>query len=79
VVLQHDGADNQRIFMLTREFAHAGHVTRVTITRSAVGWDLREERDDRIVRRMNYTDWHRVERAIQVIELAGQRNEDAPS
>lgn len=62
--------------MLTREFAHAGHVTRVTITRSTVGWDLREERDNHIVRRTNYTDWHRVERALQVIELAEQRSAD---
>jgi hypothetical protein len=61
--------------MLTREFAHAGHVTRVTITRSDVGWDLREERDNRVVRHMNYTDWHRVERAIQVIELAEQQRD----
>lgn len=60
--------------MLTREFAHAGHVTRVTITRSAVGWDLQEERDDRVVRHANYTDWHRVERAMQVIALAEHRD-----
>jgi hypothetical protein len=40
-----------------------------------VGWDLREERDNRVVRHMNYTDWHRVERAIQVIELAEQQRD----
>ena len=55
--------------MLSREFFSDGHTTRVTITRSPAGWNLREERDDRIVRNVKYSDWHRVERAIQVFEL----------
>jgi len=58
--------------MLTREFVQAGHTKRVVVTRSHAGWDLREERDDRVVRKVNYTDWHRVERALQVFELACQ-------
>ena len=33
---------------------------------------VREERDDQVVRDVNYTDWHRVERAIQLFELASQ-------
>ena len=32
------------------------------------GWDVREERDDTVVKRVNYSDWHRVERAILVFE-----------
>jgi hypothetical protein len=44
----------------------------VTITRSDAGWVVREERDDRVVRDINYTDWHRVERAIQMFELTCQ-------
>jgi hypothetical protein len=55
--------------MLTREFVHDGHTRRVTITRSDAGWALREEQDDRVVRDINYTDWHRVERAIRVFEI----------
>jgi hypothetical protein len=55
--------------MLTREFVHDGHTKRVTITRSDAGWALREEQDDRVVRDINYTDWHRVERAIRVFEI----------
>ncbi|HKW01143.1 MAG TPA: hypothetical protein VJN96_15065 [Vicinamibacterales bacterium] len=58
--------------MLTREFVHAGHTKRVTITRSEGGWAVREERDDRVVRDIQYTDWHRVERAIQMFELTCQ-------
>jgi hypothetical protein len=56
--------------MLTREFANAGHVDRFTVTHGDAGWDVREERDDRIVRKTNYQDWHRVERAILAFELS---------
>ena len=56
--------------MLTREFASAGHVDRVIVTRSDAGWDVREERDNHLVRKMNYQDWHRVERAIQAFEFS---------
>jgi hypothetical protein len=55
--------------MLTREYTSAGHVNRITLTKSHTGWDLREERDDTVVKRAHYSDWHRVERAIQVFEL----------
>ena len=54
--------------MLTREYRLEGHVNRFTITKGRVGWDVREERDDTVVKRVNYSDWHRVERAIQVFE-----------
>jgi hypothetical protein len=54
--------------MLTREFTNAGHVERVTVTAREGGWDLREERNDRVVRTVRYTDWHRVERAVRVFE-----------
>ena len=56
--------------MLTREYTSAGHVNRFTITKGRTGWDVREERDDTVVKRVNYSDWHRVERAIQVFELS---------
>jgi len=56
--------------MLIREFIHAGHIDRFTVTRGAEGWDIREERDDNVVRKVNYQDWHRVERAMQVFEFA---------
>jgi hypothetical protein len=58
--------------MLTREFVQDGHTKRVTVTRSEAGWEVREERDDRVVRDIKYTDWHRVERAIQMFELTNQ-------
>jgi len=55
--------------IVTREKTHSGHTHRFTVTRGEVGWDVREERDSRVVRRATYTDWHRVERAIRVFEV----------
>ena len=55
--------------MLTREFTQAGRTSRVTVERDQVGWQLREERDNTVVRHLHYTDWHRVERAIRSFEL----------
>jgi hypothetical protein len=37
---------------------------RLTVTRGRHGWEVMEERDNRVVRRVQYTDWHRVERAL---------------
>jgi len=56
--------------MLTRQFENAGHIDRFTVTAGDAGWDVREERDDRVVRKMNYRDWHRVERAMQAFEIS---------
>jgi len=56
--------------MLMREYVTAGHLNRVTVQRSREGWDIREERDDQVVRRVSYTDWHRVERLILAFEMS---------
>jgi hypothetical protein len=61
--------------MFTRELTQAGHVRRFSIEPAAgSGWEVREEQDSRVVRRVRYDDWHRVERALltmreQVMEL----------
>ena len=53
--------------MVTHEFTDSGHTKRVTITRGALGWDVKEERDSQVVRTVTYTDWHRVERALSAV------------
>jgi hypothetical protein len=55
--------------LFTRERVHDGQTQRFTITRGEFGWHVREEHDSRVVRSVNYTDWHRVERAIYVFEM----------
>lgn len=56
--------------MLSREFVQSGHKTSFTITRDQAGWAVREERDETVVRQVHYSDWHRVERALQKFELS---------
>ena len=54
--------------MFATALTQAGHVTRFTITDAGYhGWELRVEQDSKIVRRVRYRDWHRVERALTVI------------
>jgi hypothetical protein len=65
--------------MHTRECTRAGHTTRLTVVESPSGWEVREERDSCVVRRVEFSDWHRVERALlafdaQVALPAGARN-----
>lgn len=67
--------------MFTRALENAGETRRFTITGAgANGWEVKEERDSRIIRSQLYTDWHRVERARQAfvrevltLQLAGWR------
>jgi hypothetical protein len=68
--------------MFNKELTQAGHVRRFTIQEaSGHGWEVKEEEDSRVVRRVRYDDWHRVERAMitmreRVLELeeSGWRN-----
>jgi len=53
--------------MFTRSLHHAGHTRRYSIAFTGSGWEIREERDSKVVRRVAYTDWHRVERARRSI------------
>ena len=36
---------------------------RYSIVTTQSGWEVREERDSKVVRQVQYHDWHRVERA----------------
>ena len=48
-----------------------GQIRRVTVARSGIGWDIREEYGSQLVRTTNYRDWHRVERAVAMFERLG--------
>ena len=39
--------------------------TRLKVTRQPAGWEVREERDAKVIKTSIYNDWHRVERAVQ--------------
>ena len=55
--------------MYTTELSHEGHHRRFVLAEADLGgWELRVEEDQAVVRRVRYTDWHRVERALGAIE-----------
>lgn len=55
--------------MYSTQHEHGGHSSRLTVTRARHGWEVREEHDQRIVRISRHSDWHQVERSIQIFEL----------
>ena len=55
--------------MFSRELTLAGHTRNFVVTPLlADGWEVRIEEDSRVLRRHQYTDWHRVERAVAAFE-----------
>jgi len=53
--------------MFLRSLRNAEHTRRYSIASTKAGWEVRIERDSRLVRRVAYRDWHRVERARRSI------------
>ncbi len=59
--------------MYERMLRKASTMRRFTITYlQSAGWDVREEQDSRVLRRVVYHDWHRVERATLTFSLEAQ-------
>ena len=55
--------------MFSRELSFAGHTRRFTVAAMpSDGWEIRVEEDDHLLRRAHYSDWHRVERALTLVE-----------
>lgn len=56
--------------MFAKELRQAGHTKRFTVSEAGTeGWEVRVEQDSQVVRRVCYTDWHRVERAVLMLSL----------
>lgn len=56
--------------MFAKELRQAGHTKRFTISQAgSEGWEARVEEDREVVRRVHYSDWHRVERAVLMMTL----------
>ena len=53
--------------MFARALHKDQHRKRFSIVQNGRFWEVLEEQDSRVVRRMVYDDWHRVERAKRVI------------
>jgi hypothetical protein len=55
--------------MFSKTLVHAGHVRHFVVqARRASGWEVRIEEDRQVIRRREYHDWHRLERALGAIE-----------
>jgi len=56
--------------MFAKELRNAGHIRKFSIQDAgAAGWEVRDEQDDRVLKHVRYTDWHRVERALNMFNL----------
>jgi hypothetical protein len=66
--LGHDGVVPHP-YAFNKRLRNAQHTLRYSIAATDVGWEVREEHDSRVTRRVEYQDWHRVERARQSMTL----------
>ena len=56
--------------MFAKELRQDGHTRKFSISeRGGSGWEVCDTQDDRVLKQVCYTDWHRVERALQVFAI----------
>lgn len=55
--------------MFEMRVRHEGHTRRFEVREQAGMWEVSTEEDSRVVRKVQYNDWHRVERAMMSFKL----------
>lgn len=56
--------------MFVKELHQAGHVRKFSIKKlGESGWEVRDVQDERVLRQVCYSDWHRVERAVNMFNI----------
>jgi hypothetical protein len=55
--------------MFSKSLRNHEQIRRYSISVTATGWEVREERDSEVVKKIQYQDWHRVERARKSIAM----------
>jgi hypothetical protein len=53
--------------MYSKSLRNHDRTLRFSIAATQSGWEVREERDSQVVKKVHYQDWHRVERARRSI------------
>lgn len=53
--------------MFSKSIRYREQTRHYSISATDAGWEVREERDSQVVRKVQYQDWHRVERARRFI------------
>jgi hypothetical protein len=61
------GKDSGQMFAFDKSLRYQENTRRYSIATTDTGWEVREERDSKVVRKVHYQDWHRVERARRTI------------
>jgi hypothetical protein len=57
------------LVMFDKSLRYLEKTRRYSIAPTESGWEVREERDSEVVRKVQYQDWHRVERARRSISI----------
>jgi hypothetical protein len=58
------------IDMFAKELRRGDHTRKFSIRDAGTsGWEVRDEQDDRVLKHVHYSDWHRVERALNMFSL----------
>jgi hypothetical protein len=57
------------MFSFDKQLKWREETRRYSISTTENGWEVREERDSKVVRKVRYQDWHRVERARRSIAI----------
>ena len=57
------------MFAFDKQVKYLDNTRRYSILTTDAGWEVREERDSKVVKTVNYQDWHRVERARRSITI----------
>lgn len=56
--------------MFAKELRRGDHTRKFSIRDAgASGWEVRDQQDDRVLKHVHYSDWHRVERALNMFVL----------
>lgn len=56
------------MYAFVKHLRNNQHTRRFSIAATSSGWEVREEHDDKVVRRTALSDWHRVEQARRLID-----------
>ena len=57
------------MYAFTKKLQRFDHTVHYSIVTTDDGWELKEERDSKVVRQAHFQDWHRVERATRSISI----------
>jgi hypothetical protein len=63
--------------LFVKQLKQAGKMVRFSILPTPGGWELLEESDSQILRQVQVSDWHRVERARDMFSLKALSLQDA--